>query len=82
MNLREKIMYYIKEFNELSKKYRELNEKTKQRYDWRERAIDENINLLENLLEENNFIEIQEWKKAYQEDLEEYHRSLNKRSLI
>lgn len=52
---------------EMQEKYNKLNHITKFKYDWREKAIIEQIDALENVL---NSIE-NEWDECYFEDLKE-----------
>ncbi len=53
---------------EMQEKYNKLNHITKWKYDWREKAINEQIEALENILNDtpNN-----EWDECYEEDLKE-----------
>lgn len=62
--LEEKLNYLY----EMQKKYHKLNEITMNEYDWRERAINEQIGVLEELKNESIS---KEWDECYKEDLKE-----------
>jgi hypothetical protein len=66
--MEEKIKSKLKYLNEMLEKYNELNRKTKNRYDWRGNAINDQIEALEDILENrpNN-----QWNECYEEDLKE-----------
>ena len=51
----------------MADKYKELNKKTNNRYDWRLQGIQSDIQTLENIF--NNITG--EWDAAYEEDLKE-----------
>lgn len=52
---------------EMQKKYHKLNEKTKNKYNWRENAIDNQIEVLEDILENSET----DWNTCYEEDVRE-----------
>lgn len=53
--------------NNMADKYNKLNEKTHNKYDWREDALNIEINALKNILDDITG----EWNEAYEEDLKE-----------
>ena len=59
----------LKYLYEMLEKYTNLNSQTKGAYRWRERAINEQIDILEDL--RNNNSDIRRWDECYKEDLEE-----------
>lgn len=67
-SLEQKVEEKLNYLHEMQKKYRELNKKTKDTYDWRERAINDQIVALEELKQDkpNN-----NWDDCYYEDLRE-----------
>lgn len=67
-SLEQKVEEKLNYLHEMQKKYRELNKKTKDTYDWRERAINDQIAALEELKQDklNN-----NWDDCYYEDLRE-----------
>lgn len=62
-SIKEKLAY----LNIMLEKYRVLNERTNRAYDWREEAIMERIEVLEDIL---NGV-TNEFDECYEEDLEE-----------
>lgn len=65
--MEERIKNKIAYLYEMAEKYNKLNNKTKNRYDWRENAINEGIEVLENILNDVTG----EWNECYEEDLKE-----------
>lgn len=67
-SLEQKVEEKLNYLHEMQKKYRELNKKTNDTYDWRERAINDQIAALEELKQDkpNN-----NWDDCYYEDLRE-----------
>ena len=67
-NLRNRLDEKLKYLYEMSNKYRELNKNTKNKYQYRENAINEQIEILEELRDDqtNNT-----WTECYKEDLQE-----------
>lgn len=55
----------------MAEKYNQLNNKCNNKYDWRENAINEEIETLENILNNVN----NEWNECYEEDLLEFERN-------
>lgn len=53
---------------EMLEKYSNLNQNTKGTYNWRQHAIDSQIEVLEDLKENKS---IRRWDECYKEDLEE-----------
>ncbi len=69
--VREKINSKIDYLQGMAEKYNELNNKCHNKYDWRENAINEQVEALENIL--NNVTG--EWDECYEEDLREFERN-------
>ncbi|MCB2309426.1 hypothetical protein LGL08_23050 [Clostridium estertheticum] len=67
-NLKNRLDEKLKYLYEMSNKYRELNKNTKNKYQYRENAINEQIEILEELRDDqtNNT-----WTECYKEDLSE-----------
>jgi translation elongation factor P/translation initiation factor 5A len=61
--LEEQLEYLYK----MRDKYQALNQRTKYKYDWRQRGIEEHISALEHL--RNN--EVNSWNECYEEDCRE-----------
>ncbi|WP_035288710.1 hypothetical protein [Clostridium sp. KNHs214] len=66
-NLEEKLEIKLKYLYKMLEKYNVLNNKTKNKFDWRERAIDDQISILEDLKNNKNT----DWDTCYLEDLNE-----------
>lgn len=66
--LEEKLAYLY----EMAKKYNNLNQKTNNRYDWRENAINEHIQALEELKDINTITGT--WDECFEEDFIESNR--------
>jgi len=65
--MEDRIKAKLKYLYEMQEKYNKLNHITKFKYGWRENAIIEQIDVLENVL--NNVFN--EWDECYLEDLKE-----------
>lgn len=66
--MEERIKLKLKYLYEMLEKYSELNRNTKGRYSYRQNAIDDQIEVLQNILDNtlNN-----DWDECYKEDLKE-----------
>ena len=67
----DKINNKIAYLKQMAQKYNELNSKCNSKYQWREDAINEHINALDNIL--NDITD--EWNECYEEDLKEFEES-------
>lgn len=65
--LEERLINKLVELYGIQKLYIELNRKTKGRYDWRQQAVEAQIDALEQLRDNTN----NNWLECYKEDLEE-----------
>lgn len=66
-NLEERLEIKLKYLYKMLENYHELNSKTNNKFDWRERAIDDQISILEDL---KNNVQT-DWDTCYLEDLNE-----------
>ena len=62
--MEERIQSKLNYLCEMHKKYEELNKKTKNKFDWRQRAIENQIEILEDILENRET----DWNTCYKED--------------
>ena len=69
--IEEKIQQKIQQLREILKRYEELNQRINHKYRYREQAIWEQIEILEELLTNQDTI-VQQWKECLKEDESKY----------
>ena len=67
LTIEQRIQNKLQYLYDMADKYNKLNMKTHNKYDWREDALNIEINALENILNDITG----EWDEAYDEDLKE-----------
>lgn len=67
--MEDRIKKAIKNLEEILEKYEELNKKTRHKYRYREMAIIDEIETLEDILMDRDVA--RNWKECYEEDLKE-----------
>ena len=71
-NYEEAIDKRLEYLYEMLEKYSNLNQEANYRFNWRQHAIDNQIEILEDIKENKSFI--RKWDECYKEDLEESNK--------